>query len=75
MVSLRTNLGTAKAGQTTALLDCPALLSSFANVMASESALTTYLVLTWCSTGVTRCVYHSRASKTIREGSTAILGE
>ncbi len=30
-------------------------------VMASTSALTTYLVLTWCSTGVSRCVYHSGA--------------
>ncbi len=36
--------------------------------MASKSALTTYLVLTWCSTGVSRCVYHSRAWKDIKRG-------
>ena len=68
MVSLRTNSGTAKAGQTTALVDCPAQLSSYANVMASKSALTTYLVLTWCSTGVTRCVHHSGAYKDYQRG-------
>ncbi len=41
MGSLFTTSGTAKAGQTaTALVDCPALLSKYANVMASKSSLT-----------------------------------
>ena len=37
-------------------------------VMASKSALKTYLVLAWCCTGVTRCVYHSGTWRDFQRG-------